>query len=48
MFTLAGFRQVRLGETIIPEVLNTRSDAELVAQIHKYFLASMANIGKVL
>ena len=31
MFTLSGFREDLLGVTIFPEVLNNRSDAELVA-----------------
>ena len=43
MFTLSGFRQDRLSETIFPLVLNRRSDATLVAGIHKYFFAKQAN-----
>ena len=42
MFTLSGFRQHRLSLTIFPLVLNRRSDATLVAGIHKYFLARQA------
>ena len=44
MFTLSGFRQDRLSDTIFPLrlVLNRRSDATLVAGIHKYFFAKQA------
>ena len=34
MFTLSGFRQDRLSDTIFLLVLNRRSDAMLVAGIH--------------
>ena len=42
MFTLSGFTQDRLSETIFPLVLNRRSDATLVAGIYKYFFAKQA------
>ena len=43
MFTLSGFRQDRLSETIFPLVLNRRSDATPVAGIHNTSLLNKPN-----
>ena len=40
ILTLSGFREYLLGVTTFPDVLNSCSDAELVAQTLKYFFAS--------
>lgn len=37
----------RFGVTIIPEVLNTLSEAQLVGEIHIYFLAKSESRGNV-
>ena len=41
ILTLSGFREDLLGVTAFPNVLNSRSDAELVAQTLKYFCVSV-------
>ena len=46
MFSLSGFRDRRF-EAMCPEVLKSLSEAELDAQMHKYFLANLAKIGKL-
>ena len=43
--TLSGFRQLRLEVIMLPLVLNTLSEGELVAHIDKYFFASIAKMG---
>ena len=45
MLTLCGFKQLCFLDTMLPDVLNTLSDAELDAGMHKYFFASIAKIG---
>ena len=44
--TLSGFMVALNGETTFPAVLNNLSDAELEAQMHKYFCASIASTQK--
>ena len=44
MFTLSGFRQDLRGDIMFPDVLNRRSDAVLVAQTQRYFLAKLARM----
>ena len=44
MLTLSGFRQVRFEVTIFPATLNNLSEASLVAQIQKYFCASLESV----
>ena len=46
MFSLSGLRDRRFFEAMCPEVLKSLSEAELDAQMHKYFLANLAKIGK--
>jgi hypothetical protein len=46
MFTMSGFSEDRREVAMFPAVLNTLSDAVLVAQMHIYFLASRANKGQ--
>ena len=41
MFTLCGFSLALVDVTMLPDVLNNLSDGQLVAHIHKYFLASL-------
>ena len=40
MFTFSGFRELLLGVTILPEALNSLSEAALLAQIQRYFIAN--------
>ena len=40
MFSFSGFKELLLGVTTLPEVLNSLSEAALLAQIQRYFLAS--------
>ena len=40
MFTSSGFRELLLGVTILPEALNSLSEAALLAQIQRYFIAN--------
>ena len=47
MLILEGFKHVRLLVTMLPEVLNVRSDALLDAQVHKNFLAISAKTGYI-
>jgi len=46
IFTLSGLREFFFLDTMWPERLNTRSDGELLAHMHKYFLASFEIMGK--
>ena len=43
--TFSGFKDALRGETILPDVLKRRSEAALVAQTAKYFLANLDRIG---
>ena len=43
MFTLSGLNFILVGETMLPEELNRRSDKELVAQMQRICLAKAAN-----
>ena len=43
--TLSGFKVALNDDTIFPAVLNSLSEAELVAQTHKYFRATFPRIG---
>ncbi len=45
MFNLLGFRQICLDDRILPDVLKARSDAECVAQLHRYFFANILRTG---
>ena len=46
MFSLSGFKLFRFLVDMLPAVLNNRSEAELDAQIDKYFLANRDKMGK--
>ena len=46
MFNLLGFRQICLDDRILPDVLKARSDAECVAQLHRYFFANILRTGQ--
>lgn len=39
--TFSGFKDALSGDTILPEVLNRRSEAALVAQTARYFLLNL-------
>ena len=43
MFTLSGFSVALLRVTMLPDVLNNLSEAQLVVLIHKYFLCMQCN-----
>lgn len=45
MFNFPGFSKVRFLEQMFPEVQNNLSEAELDAQIRRYFLASLPTTG---
>ena len=45
MFTFTGFSRVRLDVTTLPQVLKTRSEGVLVAQMHKYLCAILERHG---
>ncbi len=47
MFTLWGLRQDLSGVAMLPAVLNTLSELVLVAQMHMYFCANLANSGNL-
>ena len=47
MLTLSGFKEQRLFDTMWPDLLNTLSEAELEAHMHKYFLAILDRLGYV-
>ena len=47
MLTLSGFRHVRFEVIIFPATLNNLSEASLVAQIQKYFRASLESVGYI-
>ena len=46
MLTLSGFKAFLFFDTICPVTLKTLSDDELLAQMHKYFLANFDITGK--
>ena len=46
MLTKCGFREDCLSDKIYTDVLNSLSDATLVAQMHRYFVARTAKLGK--
>ena len=48
MFTLSGFNKVHFLETTFPEQLKIRSDAELLAQMQRYFCARFDNVGSTI
>ena len=43
--TLSGSRLFLVGLAILPDTLNSLSDAELVAQTHRYFFTTTDNVG---
>ena len=45
IFSLLGLSKVLFLDATCPDVLNNRSDAQLDAQMHKYFLASLTKVG---
>ncbi len=45
MLTLYGLREDLIGVTMFPATPNTRSDGVLVAQMHRYFLATVSRRG---
>ena len=45
MLTLLGFNADQLDVTILPDVLNCRSEVQLVAHMQRYFLESFASTG---
>ena len=45
MSTLSGFKVDLNDETTLPAVLNSLSEAELVAHTHKYFRATFPRMG---
>ncbi len=48
MFTLRGLRKDFSGVTMLTAVLNILSELVLVAQMHMYFCANLANRGNLL
>ena len=47
MLTLAGLSDPRFFYTMCPDVLNTLSEAELDAFMHKYFHANLPRMGYI-
>ena len=47
MSTLSGFNDVLVSEMILPAILKIRSEATLVAHVHKYFLGNVDKIGNL-
>ena len=45
MFTLVGFSDERLDVTMLPDVLNCRSEVQLVAHMQRYLLESFPSRG---
>jgi len=48
MLPLSGFNNVRFLEIMFPEQLKILSDAELLAQMQRYFCASLERVGRTI